>query len=154
MYPFCSIVQENVISDRADDQFSLKVLTLIGMSSVTMEFEKVLFHSECLLELLHQEGRVMKQNTRRVMKHNPILQGAMLSTHGTKTGMGNREDFLFSSVSIFHPLFFLASRHPSSFYCVPPPFVNLRMKFLLRGRVVTPRITKYLITSLRLLIKQ
>jgi hypothetical protein len=40
------------------------------------------------------------------MKHNPILQGAMLSTHGTKSGMGNREDFLFSSVSIFHPLFF------------------------------------------------
>jgi hypothetical protein len=153
MYPSFSIVQENVISDRANDQFSLKVLTLIGMSSVTMEFEKVLFHSECLLELLHQEGRVMKQNTRRVMKHNPILQGAMLSTHGTKSGMGNREDFLFSSVSIFHPLF-LAPRHPSSFYCVPPPFVNLGMKFLLTGRIVTPRITKYLITSLRLLIKQ
>jgi hypothetical protein len=60
MYPSCSIAQENVISDRADDQFNLKVLTLIGMSSVIMEFEKVLFHSERLLELLHQEGRVMK----------------------------------------------------------------------------------------------
>jgi hypothetical protein len=30
MYPSCSVIQENVISDRAEDRFNLEVLTLMG----------------------------------------------------------------------------------------------------------------------------
>jgi hypothetical protein len=30
IYPSCSVIQENVISDRVEDRFSLKVLTLMG----------------------------------------------------------------------------------------------------------------------------
>jgi hypothetical protein len=73
------------------------------MSSLTLEFEKVHFQSEYLLELLDQEGRVRKSNTRRAMKHNLILQGMMSPTHGRKSGMGDREVFLLSTV----PLSFL-----------------------------------------------
>jgi hypothetical protein len=57
--------------------------------------------------------------------------------------MGDREVFLLLTVlkSSFTP----QSRHPSSFLVLFPPFVNLRTRFLLRGRVVTPRVTKTLI---------
>jgi hypothetical protein len=48
-----------------------------GLSPLTLGYEKILFHSEHLLELLDQEDRVMKRDTSRVMKHNPILQGDM-----------------------------------------------------------------------------
>jgi hypothetical protein len=68
----CSIVQENIIFDRVDDQFRLEVLTPIGMLSSTLEFEEVPFHSEHPLELLDQEDRVMKCATNRVVKHNLI----------------------------------------------------------------------------------
>jgi hypothetical protein len=30
VYPLCSLIQENVISDRAEDSFSLEVLTSMG----------------------------------------------------------------------------------------------------------------------------
>jgi hypothetical protein len=57
--------------------------------SLTLELEKVLFHSEHLLESLDQEDRIMKPKTSRVMNHNPILQGAMSHTHRRKSGMGD-----------------------------------------------------------------
>jgi hypothetical protein len=50
------------------------------MSSWTLKFDKVLFHSEHAIELDQEDG-VMKRNTSRVMKHNPILQGVMLPIH-------------------------------------------------------------------------
>jgi hypothetical protein len=40
--------------------------------------------------------------------------------------------------------------HPSSFSCAPPPFINLEMRFLLRGRAVTPRVMENLIKSLKM----
>jgi hypothetical protein len=64
-----------------------------------MELEKVLFHSEYPIEL-DQEDPVMKRNTSRVVKHNSILQGAMSSMHGRKSGMDNYEDLLLSIVPI------------------------------------------------------
>jgi hypothetical protein len=57
-----------------------KFLPRCGMLALTLEFEKVRFHFENPLELLGQDDRVMKRNTSRVMKHNPILQGAMWPT--------------------------------------------------------------------------
>jgi hypothetical protein len=57
------------------------------MSSLPLEFEKVLFHSEHPIELMDQEDRIMEHNTMRVMKHNPILQGAMSPMHGRESGM-------------------------------------------------------------------
>jgi hypothetical protein len=68
--------------------------------SITLEFEKVLFHFEHPLELVDQEDRVMKCNTSRVMKHNLIQQGAMSPTHGRKSGMDDREVLLLSTVPI------------------------------------------------------
>jgi hypothetical protein len=87
MYPSCSIIQENIIFDSANDRSSL-------------EFEKVLFHSEHLLELMDHEDRVMKHDTSRVMKQNLILQGAMSPTHRRKSGMDDQEVLLLSTVSI------------------------------------------------------
>jgi hypothetical protein len=82
MYPSCSIAQENTIFDSANDRSSLEFEKVLDIG-----IEKVLFHSEHLLELLYQEDRVMKRNTSRVMKHNLILQGAMSPTHRRKSGM-------------------------------------------------------------------
>jgi hypothetical protein len=59
------------------------------MSSLTFELEKVFFHSEHPIELMDPEDRVMEHNTRRVMKHRPILQGAMSPMHRKKSCMGN-----------------------------------------------------------------
>jgi hypothetical protein len=67
------------------------------MSSSTLEFEKVLFHSEHPIELMDQKDRVMEHNIRRVLKHNPILWGAMSPMRGKKSCMGSREAFLLST---------------------------------------------------------
>jgi hypothetical protein len=72
------------------------------MSSLTFELENVLFNSEHPIEL-GQEDRGMKRNTSGEMKHNLILPGVVLPTHGRKSGMGDREVFLFSTI----PLSFL-----------------------------------------------
>jgi hypothetical protein len=40
---------------------------------LTLELERVIFHSEHLLESLDQEDRVMKPKTSRVMNHSSIL---------------------------------------------------------------------------------
>jgi hypothetical protein len=77
IHPPFSIVRENNIFDRVDDRFSLEFLTLLGMLFLTLEFDKVLFPFEHPLELLDPEDRAKKRNTSRVMKHNPILQGAL-----------------------------------------------------------------------------
>jgi hypothetical protein len=68
---------------------------------------------------MDQEDRVMRRNTSRVVKHNPILQGAMLSMHGRKSGMDDREHLL-SSVPIPEILLATRSMYRSSFL-VPSP---------------------------------
>jgi hypothetical protein len=50
-YPSCAISQENIIFNRANDQFCMEVLTQWGMSSWTLELEKVFFNFEHLIEL-------------------------------------------------------------------------------------------------------
>jgi hypothetical protein len=77
-----------------------KFLPQWALSSLKLEFEKVLFHFEHLIELMDQEDRVMEHNTRRVMKYNPILQGAISFMHRSKSCMGNQELFLLSVVPI------------------------------------------------------
>jgi hypothetical protein len=79
--------QKNIIFGRAEDRFSLEVLTRLGMSSMTSEFEKDLFYSKHPLELMGQEDQVMKRDTSRVMEYYPILHGAMSFMHGKKSGM-------------------------------------------------------------------
>jgi hypothetical protein len=66
-----------------------------------------------------QEDRVMKRNTSKTVNHNPILQAVILSMHGRKSGMDDREDLLST---ILKPDILLATRstHRSSFL-VPPP---------------------------------
>jgi hypothetical protein len=118
-----------------------------GLSSLTMGYDKVLFHYEHPLELMDEEDRVMKRDTSRVMKHNPILQGDMSSTYGRKCCMRGQEIFLLLTISI---LFFPQSRHPLSFLVLPPPFINLGMRFILRGETYnTPcyGFTNYLLTT-------
>jgi hypothetical protein len=101
------------------------------MSSSMLEFEKVLFHSEYPIKLMGQEDRVMEHNTRRVMKHNLILQGAMSLMHGRKSCMGNREVSFFQRsrylrFSVINASFIVS--------CSLSPFINLKMRFLLRGK--------------------
>jgi hypothetical protein len=100
MYPSRSIVQENIISDHANDRFYLEVLTLMEDLPLTLGYEKVFFHSEHPLELLDKEDRVMKHDTSRVIKHNLILQGDMSPTHRRKGCMRGQEVFLLPTVPI------------------------------------------------------
>jgi hypothetical protein len=92
------------------------------MSSLMLEFEKILFHTEHPIESMDQADRVMEHNTRRVMKHNPILQGAISLMHRRKSCKGNREVFLLSTVPmssflrgqcIFHHFLCSPSSHKS-----------------------------------------
>jgi hypothetical protein len=84
-----------------------------------LEFEKVLFYSEYPTELMDQEDRVIEHNTRRVMKHNPILQGVMSLMHGRKSYMGNQEVSLFQRSRYLHfstiNASFIVSYAPPSF---------------------------------------
>jgi hypothetical protein len=47
----------------------------------TSELQEVIFDLEHLTKLVGQMDRMMKCNTGRVMKHNPIIQGAMSPMH-------------------------------------------------------------------------
>jgi hypothetical protein len=74
----------------------------------------------------------------------------MSLTHGRESGMGDPE--------VFPPFNNPDTPYPSCYSinamfivsCAPPPFVNLRTRLLLGGSVVTPRVTKTIIKSLKL----
>jgi hypothetical protein len=95
MYLSFLVIQENAIFDCVEDGFNLDVLPQWAMSSSKLKFEKVLFHSEYLIDLMDQKDRVMEHNTRRVMKHNLILQCAMSLMHRRKSCLRNREVSFF-----------------------------------------------------------
>jgi hypothetical protein len=97
------------------------------MLALTLEFEKVPFHSEHPLELLGQEDRVMKRNTNRVMKHNPILQGPTLPAIMEGKVMWETEKF--SSVQLSQNPLFSTLNVSIIFLCFPPPFVNSGQDF-------------------------
>jgi hypothetical protein len=111
------------------------------MLSLTLKLEKVIFLFEHPIEL-DTEDQVMKRNTNRVMKYDLILQGAMSLMHRRKSGMGDREAFLVQRFSCPYcytiNAFFIVSCAPS--------IINLEMRFLLRGRAITPRVMTTLIT--------
>jgi hypothetical protein len=124
------------LSKRGSSLITLRIDSLwkflpgrVRLSSI-LEFEKAIFHSEYPLELLHQEDRVMEHNTRRAMKHSSILHGMMLPTHERKSGMGGREVFRLSTV----PLSFLIRGQCIFYRFLCPSFINIGMRFLLRGK--------------------
>jgi hypothetical protein len=84
---------------------------------------------ELPLELLNQEDQMMKCNTSGVMEHSSTLQGAMSHAHESKSCLG---DQVVYSVQLSSILWSSWPMHPSSFSCAPS-FVNLGMRFLLRG---------------------
>jgi hypothetical protein len=106
-----------------------------GLPPLTLGYEKVIFHSEHLLELLDQEDRVMKCDTSRVMKHNPILQGDMPPMHERKSRMGDWKVFFLPGLPISSFLYNWCILR--RFLC-SPPFINLETRFLLRGGYNTP----------------
>jgi hypothetical protein len=61
--------------------------------------------------------------------------------------MRDREVFLFLAVPISFFLHDQGVLH--CFLCFPPPIINLRMRFLLRGRAVTPCVMVSQITIIR-----
>jgi hypothetical protein len=61
----------------------------------------------------------MKSNTNKIVKHNPILQGAGSSMHGRKSSIDDQE-VLLSTVLIPDILLATESMHRSSFHAPPP----------------------------------
>jgi hypothetical protein len=91
----------------------------------------------------------MNPKTSRVMKHNPIRQGAMSPTQEGKVAWVSKKSSYFQ-----------LSRCPSCYLVnasfivsCAPSFVNLRTRFLLRGRVLAPRVMISLMTFIKALIK-
>jgi hypothetical protein len=66
-------------------------------------------------------------------------QGEMDLSLKREVAWGTRKTFLFLMVLMFHSLFSTSS-HTYRFLVLSLPFVNLGMIFLLRERVVTPRV--------------
>jgi hypothetical protein len=100
---------------------------------------------------MDQEDQVMKRDTSRVVKHNPILQGVISSMQRRKSDMDDREDLLLSTVLI--PDIILATRsvHHSSF--LVPPQSKSQDKISFKGRTVTPRVMEFIINFIKILIK-
>jgi hypothetical protein len=65
------------------------------------------------------------------VKYNLILQGAMSSMHGRKSGMDDREDLPLSTVPISDNLLTTRSMHRSSF--LVPPFSKSRDEISFKG---------------------
>jgi hypothetical protein len=82
-----SKIMSSSIAPRIDSVW--KFLPRWDMPSLTLELEKVLFHSEYPIELDEEDG-VMKRNTSKVMEYNLILQGAMSPKHRGKSDMDDR----------------------------------------------------------------
>jgi hypothetical protein len=83
------------------------------MSSLTLEFEKVLFHFEHPIELMGKEDQIMEHITRRVMKHSLILHGAMSLMHGTKVAREAEKIPRFNSPNILLLSFIVSLLHKS-----------------------------------------
>jgi hypothetical protein len=101
------------------------------------------FHPEHLIKLMDQEDVVMKCNTSRVVKHNPILQGAWSSMHGRKSGIDDQEVLPFQL--FWYPISFLPLGQCIIYRFLCPLLLNLETRFLLRERAVTPHVTNSLI---------
>jgi hypothetical protein len=119
-----------------------------GMSFLTLELEKVLFHLEHQI-VLDQEDGVLKRNTTeswsttrfyKVLCH-PLMEGKV-------------------AWEIEKSSSFRLSRYPSSYtvnasftVSCAPSFINLGMRILLRRRTVTPYVRTSLIIFIKALIK-
>jgi hypothetical protein len=116
-----------------DDRFGLKLLHQWKVSASAVELEKVLFY------LGSSDERDMIKFY-KVLFCPPIKGKAAWETE--KFSSSNGPDIYLS----------LKSMHPSLFLVCLPRFLNLGMRFFLRGRAVTPRVTKTLIIVIRPLI--
>jgi hypothetical protein len=125
VYPSCSIIQENIIFNSANDRSSL-------------EFEKVLdsgtweshFPFRASARVAGPRISSNKVQTSRVMKHNPIPQGAMLLLHGRKKMHEKPKSFLLSMVPRSS---FLHGKSTFHRFLCPSSFTNPRTRFLLGG---------------------
>jgi hypothetical protein len=92
----------------------------------------------------------MKCNTNKIVKHNPILQGAGSSMHGRKSSIDDQE-VLLSTVLIPDILLATESMHRSSFHAPPPSKSRDEIFFKGGGRAITPPIIVSLITFTKVL---
>jgi hypothetical protein len=100
------------------------------MSASPLELEKVILYPEHPMKLSGEEDRVIKSKTSGVMEHSLTLQGATSHAHGMKSCLGDREVLLRSAVQ--YPLISTINASFIIFLCFPR-FMNLGMRFLLRG---------------------
>jgi hypothetical protein len=117
-----------------------KFLPWWGMSALTLELEKVLFHPTHWMKQSGEDDRAVNATW---------LDSTRCSVSNTRKEKRNGRPwyFLFSTVPIsrfsYVKIFFIDFLHSLS-------FLNLGMRFHLRGKVVTPCVTKTLITIINL----
>jgi hypothetical protein len=89
---------------------------------------------------------VTECNPRRVVRNHQTLQGALPPAR--MEGKVTWETEKFPPFNRPEILCYSWSMCPSSFSCSPPPPVNLKTRFLLRGRVVTSHVMTSLIIEM------
>jgi hypothetical protein len=92
----------------------------------------------------------MKSPTSNAMRKHHIPQGEMNLSLKREVAWETWKSSTFNYPDI--PISSSTLRYSSLFHVLPPPFVNLRMRFLLRG-AATPRVMESLITFIKVLIK-
>jgi hypothetical protein len=142
VYPSCSIIQENIILNRAKDWFSLEVLTLmggVGLDIGTWESSFPFWASD-RVGSRRLSNEAQPDSTRCCVTHS---QKEKLQERPRSFPPSNCPDILLYPWSMRH----------LSFLCFPPPFVNLRMRFLLREEGCNTLYYKVLKPFIRVLIK-
>jgi hypothetical protein len=93
-------------------------------ASIDVEHDKCLLHPQHLMKL-------SEKGIRWLMQHDGSRQSALSPMHRRKGCMRDRDILLLLIVPISSFLYNQCIIH--RFLCFPPPFINFRTRFLLRG---------------------
>jgi hypothetical protein len=131
MYPSCLIYLRDChiySCQRSSQSWSLIPMEVVR---IDMEHDKDLLHPEHPMKLSYKEDWPM----------DATLMGVYIMLWEIEKEKLHGRPRSFSPFDCPDIVVSPQSRHPSSFLVQPPPSVNLRMRFLLGGTVVTPRVT-------------
>jgi hypothetical protein len=120
MYPSCSIIQTNDVSDRIRSSFWYRSLYPGGSCPLsTSALQEVIFDPEHLTKLLGQEDRVIKRNKQSLEAQLDSTMASCRSLMKGKVAWVTEKSFLLSIVLIPDILLAIRSMHRSSFLVLP-----------------------------------
>jgi hypothetical protein len=129
VYPSCLVFQDNVISNRVEDRFSLEVLTPMGDVVLNVEIWESSFPFWAFNWV--DGPRRLSNGAQHKESHEAQSNSTMMLGHSCTEGIVSWETDKFPS---FNGSKILLLHGQGIFHCfLCPSFVNLGMRFLLRG---------------------